>query len=120
MPIDLSVDYKRVNAFFADYAKNIRKGGTFIRTDKPLPVGTEFFFRLRVPHLGDPIVLKGRVQWIVTPEVAVDAQPAGMGIGFVYESEADRRGMQATVETLMKAELGEHVTERLIADTRES
>jgi type IV pilus assembly protein PilZ len=30
-----------MNAFFADYTKNISRGGTFIRTDKPLDIGTE-------------------------------------------------------------------------------
>ena len=44
-----SVDYKRLNTFFADYTKNISKGGTFIRTSKPLDVGTEFVFVLTVP-----------------------------------------------------------------------
>ena len=36
--ITLRVDYKRLNTFFADYTKNISKGGTFIRTTKPLGV----------------------------------------------------------------------------------
>ena len=33
MAIELTVEYKRMNAFFADYTKNISRGGTFIRTD---------------------------------------------------------------------------------------
>jgi type IV pilus assembly protein PilZ len=44
--ITLRVDYKRINTFFADYTKNISKGGTFIRTTKPLDVGTDFVFVL--------------------------------------------------------------------------
>ncbi|HKO52206.1 MAG TPA: PilZ domain-containing protein, partial [Polyangiaceae bacterium] len=43
-PIELKVEYKRLNTFFADYTKNISRGGTFIATDKPLPVGTDFVF----------------------------------------------------------------------------
>ena len=39
-PIELKVEYKRLNTFFADYTKNISKGGTFIKTNRPLPVGT--------------------------------------------------------------------------------
>jgi type IV pilus assembly protein PilZ len=31
-PIELKVDYKKMNSFFADYTKNISKGGTFIKT----------------------------------------------------------------------------------------
>lgn len=48
-PITLRVDYKRLNTFFADYTKNISKGGTFIRTTRPLAIGTEFMFVLTVP-----------------------------------------------------------------------
>ena len=36
-PIELEVDYKKLNSFFADYTKNISKGGTFIKTRKALP-----------------------------------------------------------------------------------
>ena len=39
-PIELKVEYKRLNTFFYDYTKNISKGGTFIKTEKPLDVGT--------------------------------------------------------------------------------
>src|SRR5499427_590038 len=48
-PIELKVEYKKLNTFFADYTKNISKGGTFIRTPRPLDVGTVFVFRLTVP-----------------------------------------------------------------------
>ena len=49
-PIELKVEYKKLNTFFADYTRNISKGGTFIRTDHPLPVGTRFAFTLAVPR----------------------------------------------------------------------
>ncbi len=31
-PIELQVSYKRLNTFFADYTRNISRGGTFIGT----------------------------------------------------------------------------------------
>ena len=48
-PIELKVEYKRLNTFFYDYTKNISKGGTFIKTEKPLDIGTIFLFKLSVP-----------------------------------------------------------------------
>ena len=39
-PIELKVEYKKLNTFFADYTRNICKGGTFIKTARPLPVGS--------------------------------------------------------------------------------
>ena len=62
-PIRLRVDYERMNAFFADYTKNISKGGTFIKTARPLPVGTRFLFALAVPALSEPVTLDGEVTW---------------------------------------------------------
>jgi uncharacterized protein (TIGR02266 family) len=61
-PIELKVEYKKLNTFFADYTKNICKGGTFIRTKKPLDVGTIFVFQLGVPKLKEPIAIRGEVK----------------------------------------------------------
>src|SRR5215467_12822833 len=89
--IELKVEYKRLNTFFADYTKNISKGGTFIRTDKPLDVGTEFVFALGIPNLGEPVRLRGRVMWTIPPERGTSDAPAGMGIRFQYANEEERR-----------------------------
>src|SRR5262249_50944435 len=64
-PIELKVEYKKLNTFFADYTKNICKGGTFIKTKKPLDIGTEFLFKLSVPNLGEPLALRGQVKWVM-------------------------------------------------------
>ncbi|MEM9071821.1 MAG: TIGR02266 family protein [Myxococcota bacterium] len=113
-PIALKVEYKRLNSFFADYTRNISKGGTFIRTERPLPIGTEFLFELTIPKLEEPLRLRGKVQWIVTPEAADGDTEPGMGIGFVYSSEADRERIEGTVELLMKGSLGEVLYQKLL------
>jgi type IV pilus assembly protein PilZ len=113
-PIELKVEYQRVNTFFADYTKNISRGGTFIGTDRPLPVGTEFMFALGIPTLEEPLRLRGKVIWIVTVEEASRANPAGMGIEFQYSSEAERLETEAQVERLLTAELGEPLATKLL------
>ena len=112
-PIELRVEYRRLNTFFADYTKNISRGGSFIGTDKPLPVGTEFIFALGVPTLKEPIRLRGKVIWVTSPAEATRANPAGMGIEFQYDA-GERREKEAAIETLMVAELGEHLTAKLL------
>ena len=67
-PIELKVEYKRLNTFFADYTKNISRGGTFIKTARPLPIGTEFLFKLFIPGRAEPLTIHGEVQRIVTGE----------------------------------------------------
>lgn len=120
VPIALKVEYKRLNSFFADYTKNISRGGTFIRTKNPLAIGTEFMFHLTVPGLEAPLALRGKVQWIVREEQATDDQEPGMGIGFVYESEADRDRIANTVEKLMIDSLGAVLYDKLIGKRKRS
>jgi len=112
-PIELKVEYKRLNTFFADYTKNISRGGTFIATDKPLPVGTDFVFALGVPHLPEPVRLRGKVIWTTPAEEATKANPCGMGIEFQYAA-GEREEKEAAVERLMTSELGGHLAEKLL------
>ncbi|MCC6749664.1 MAG: TIGR02266 family protein [Deltaproteobacteria bacterium] len=116
-PIELRVEYQKLNTFFYDYTRNISKGGTFIKTPRPLDVGTEFIFKLTVPRLEEPLLLKGRVRWIVVPADAgrdPSRPDAGMGIQFVYASDGERHQVEETVETLMKEQLGERAFAKLM------
>jgi type IV pilus assembly protein PilZ len=112
--IELSVEYKRLNTFFADYTRNISKGGTFIRTERPLDVKTEFVFALTIRGLPEPLRLHGRVKWIVSAADATATSPAGMGIEFMYVNDEERRATEAVVEELMAEELGDALTARLL------
>jgi type IV pilus assembly protein PilZ len=112
--IELNVEYKRINTFFSDYTRNISKGGTFIRTSRPLKLGTQFVFALRIPHLDEPLRLRGLVKWVVSPEEASAEQPVGMGIEFQYSSDDERRATEEVVEGLMSRELGETLSSRLL------
>lgn len=112
--IELSVEYKRLNTFFADYTRNISKGGTFIRTDRPLDVTTEFIFALTIRGLPEPLRLRGRVKWIVAPADGTAQSPAGMGIEFQYANDAERRATESIVEKLMAEELGDGLAQRLL------
>jgi type IV pilus assembly protein PilZ len=112
-PIELKVEYKRLNTFFADYTKNISRGGSFIATDKPLPVGTEFVFALGVPSMPEPLRLRGKVIWVTPSAEATKGNPAGMGIEFQYDAD-ERREKEAAVERLMTAQLGDHLTTKLL------
>jgi type IV pilus assembly protein PilZ len=108
-PIELKVDYKKLNSFFADYTKNISKGGTFIKTKKPLPVGTRFVFKLTVPKRERPFELLGEVVWSSS-----DGAEPGMGIRFIYASDSQRAEFEATVEDLMANSLGAQLTYKLL------
>jgi type IV pilus assembly protein PilZ len=108
-PIELKVDYKKLNSFFADYTKNISKGGTFIKTKKPLPIGTRFLFKLTVPQREAPFELLGEVVWS-----NAEGDEPGMGIRFIYADEQQRDEFESVVEGLMADSLGPDLTLRLL------
>jgi len=112
--LELPVEYDRLNALLSDYTHNISRGGTFIRTDRPLPVGTVLSFTIRAPKLGEPIVLRGVVRWVVDPGQSPDGRPSGMGIAFVYESPAQKDGVEARLDRLMVKSLGPVAFEKLM------
>ncbi len=115
-PIELKVEYKRINAFFADFTRNISHGGTFIKTTKPLPIGTEFVFKLQIPNLEEPLSIQGQVRWIIHEgEETEEDEEAGMGIRFVYREGAERATIESLVEGLMVDSLGRLLTTKLMA-----
>ncbi len=119
-PIELRVEYQRLNSFFYDYTKNISKGGTFIRTDRPLDVGTRFLFKLVVPSMAEPLALLGEVRWIVREGASnrsnEDSDEPGMGIRFIYEDQAQQGRVETEVEKLMVASLGPRIYAKLTGD----
>ena len=120
-PIELKVEYKKMNTFFADYTKNISKGGTFIKTEKSLPVGTEFLFRLAIPMLKEPVEIRGVVVWIneegnlAHPEV----EELGIGIRFIYDNDRQEEEFLGMVEGMMRESLGEHLYKKLMGQQKE-
>ena len=112
-PIELKVEYRKVNSFFADYTKNISKGGTFIKTKKPLPVGTQFLFKLTVPHREAPFELLGEVAWARS-----DGDDPGMGIRFVYTNDGQRSEFEGIVEKMMFESLGPLLSGKLLEKSK--
>jgi type IV pilus assembly protein PilZ len=112
--IELPIQYERLNALLADYTHNISRGGTFIRTERPMKVGTALRFSIEAPGLGEPLVIRGSVRWVVQPSEASDERPAGMGIEFAFESDSDKARLEARLDRLMAASLGPTAFEKLM------
>ncbi|HUJ26344.1 MAG TPA: TIGR02266 family protein [Myxococcales bacterium] len=114
-PLRLRVDYERMNSFFADYTKNISKGGTFIKTARPLAIGTRCLFAFTLPALSDPLVLEGEVQWILPVEAAQSRnEDPGMGIRFLFASPQAQKEFEDLVERMMADSLGPEVAHALL------
>jgi uncharacterized protein (TIGR02266 family) len=73
-----SVDVKTKYIYFAGSILNISPSGLFIKTNKPLPVGSEVEVILKGGQRKKPYVLQGVVRW--GSEKPSGALPPGMGI----------------------------------------
>ena len=109
-PIVLKVEYQRLETFMADYTTNFSQGGTFIKTVHPLPVGTRCIFRVMLPGIGEELELLGEVMWRNTSHEYQNPSvtDTGMGISFVFESEADREHLAYVVDELVRPKLIRH------------
>lgn len=114
--LELPIEYEQLNPFLSDYTHNISRGGTFIRTERALPIGAELSFRIRAPNLGDPLILRGMVRWVVQPAEASPQLPAGMGIAFVYDSPEHRRELEARIDRLIVEVLGQAAFAKLMSE----
>jgi type IV pilus assembly protein PilZ len=105
-PIELKVVYQRMNAFFADYTRDISKGGIFIRSNDPLPAGSALDFNITLPKRTTPIELRGKVAWSEATK--------GMGVQFVWNEDGERLAFEKLVEDMMIEALGETLYRQLI------
>jgi type IV pilus assembly protein PilZ len=109
VPVEVKVEYQRINRFFSVFTKDISFGGTFIRTQEPLEVGEQFVIRLHVPTLQEPIAVKAQVRWIWR-----EPESAGMGVQFVFDDDEERTRVEEEVRSLMVAQLGPEIAARLL------
>ena len=100
-----------MNAFIADYSRNISKGGIFVETESPFNPGTVFDFQLSLPQHERSLHLRGRVKWV---ERANTAGMLGMGIEFLWDDADARADFEKLVGDMIVENLGQAVYEKLV------
>ncbi len=101
-PLRMRLDYKveRGSDFLFEYTHNISRGGIFIETRDPLPVGTNVVMRFTPDGTEGELYVEGRVTW-VNPIRQDDASShPGMGIQFKNLSEESRDIIAKMVGTI--------------------
>ncbi len=93
--MEVRVEYRTLNGFFADYVRNFSRPYAVIRTDKPLPVGTELEYRLSAP--GVLLTVRGSVE---------EQQADRMRVGFHYRTPEERSESERLIRSLLLQELG--------------
>lgn len=79
LPIKMEVVYRTAGAFLVSYSVNLSKGGIFVETASPLPVGSVLSLQFEVPGAG-ALECEGMVAWV--RQGAFDGLPDGMGVQF--------------------------------------
>lgn len=97
IPVKVRVEYAHIEDFLVDYTSNHTIGGMFIKTSRPLAVGTHFLLRFQLPGSGRAIETEAHVRWTLPVEVAAPMTP-GMGVRFSNLNDQDRGIVDALLE----------------------
>jgi uncharacterized protein (TIGR02266 family) len=79
-PVTLFVEYEGADDLIGDFTDNLSSGGTFVTTNRSLPIGTDVQLVLSFPGLVQPIAIDGTVRWTRADNAVGDP---GAGIEFV-------------------------------------
>src|SRR5262249_46660671 len=83
-PITLKIKFKSSNLdqFIERYSVDVSRGGIFIRTKEPLPVGTQLKFEFQLQDASSLIAGEGTVVWIREHDPNRTGVAPGMGVRF--------------------------------------
>lgn len=100
--VTLFVEYEGADDFVGDYTENLSSGGTFVATNRELPIGTQIKLVLSFPGLLEPIAIEGTVRWTrgtkASSDVIQDGEEAGAGIQFAAGPARDQ--LAAVIERI--------------------
>jgi uncharacterized protein (TIGR02266 family) len=94
-PVTLFVEYEGADDLVGDFTDNLSSGGTFVATNRSLPVGTLVQLVLSFPGLLEPIAIEGTVRWTRGDNAAGDA-----GAGIEFSPGPSRNALAAIVDRI--------------------
>lgn len=95
-----SVDCETEDTFLYAYITNISALGIFVRTHKPLEIGTRLTLRFQPPGADQAFVVRGIVQWVNAINPLRENLNPGMGVQFVDLTAAERELLVELVRTI--------------------
>ncbi|MCB9557224.1 MAG: TIGR02266 family protein [Deltaproteobacteria bacterium] len=78
----IRLKYPDIDTFVRKYAPNVSRGGMFIQSRRPQPVGTEINFELLLRDGSELLRGWGRVVWVKAYDELAPDEPHGMGVRF--------------------------------------
>ena len=102
-PLRLQLAYSDTGGsnFLFEYSTNISKGGIFIETHHPLPLGTEIVLRFTPPgEAQEQLEVEGDVVWVNPFKPEGENFNPGMGIQFKNLSDENKDTITQIVRTV--------------------
>lgn len=93
-PVMLFVEYEGAEDLIGDFTENLSTGGTFVATNRELPIGTRVQLGLSFPGLLEPVSIEGVVRW-----KRQDGE-ADTGAGIEFEPGPARDALAAVMEKI--------------------
>lgn len=93
--VTLFVEYEGADDLIGDFTENLSSGGTFVATNRELPIGTPVQLVLSFPGLLEPISVEGTVRWSRN-----DGEDGDDGAGIEFTEGAGREQLAAVVERI--------------------
>lgn len=88
--IKIKLKYPDVDTFIQRYSANVSRGGIFIATRNPKPVGTWVHFEFQLER-GEPLIRgEGEIVWIKPFDPVCPERPHGVGVRFHRLDPASR------------------------------
>jgi uncharacterized protein (TIGR02266 family) len=105
--VTLRVDYDGADDLLADYTDNLSAGGTFVVTQREVPIGTEIRLVLSFPNLLQPIHVDGVVRWTRTAEEPDENGETGVpGVGIEFAPGPARTQLEEITARLRRGDSG--------------
>ena len=100
-PVTLLVEYEGADDLLGDYTENLSTGGTFVATNRELPIGTHIHIVLSFPGLLEPISIEGTVRW-TRANGGIEASEAEAGAGIEFAAGPGRDTLAAIIERIRR------------------
>lgn len=94
-PVTLFVEYEGADDLVGDFTENLSTGGTFVATNRELPLGTRVQLVLSFPGLLEPISIEGTVRW-----TRADGPEGDGGAGIEFEPGPGAEALAAVIDRI--------------------
>ena len=93
-PVRVRLRYPDLETFVERFASNVTRGGVFIASRAPRPVGDLFAFEVQIATGQVALAGEGKVIWVKEFNPGEPNKPHGMGVQFTVLSSASRALLQ--------------------------